>query len=663
MDTKRADSVNQDMQELTRREQNMLFSPLKLIAALVLCIFAVEFFVMVLLHNMPQLSPATEFLLDAFLLSATLCPVLFFMLFRPLKHLVAQYQINAHKLTTNKDQLELEVESRTAELNLVVQQLRNKIIERDMAESALSKNKDLLEAIIESIASPLFYKDEKGIYLGCNSLFCDFIGLTKQQVIGSSVFDVAPSELAEVYHRADMDLMERRGTQTYEAQVRYADETLHDIVFNKSTILHSDGQVGGLVGVMLDITTLKQAEAEKEKLTQSLLHSQKIESIGRLAAGLAHDFNNLLTPIIGYADMIRMSAESDEHTKKRINSILDAATKARDLNRQLLAFGRKQILDMKLLDLNQVIESFYSILSRTIRGDIIISLQLDPSLGSIMADKGQLEQVLMNLAINAQDAITDNGKLIIETANINLCQSSVGNLTPKPGAYVLLMVSDNGCGMDVETVSHIFEPFYTTKEVGHGTGLGLATVSGIISQHGGNINVYSEPGYGTTFKLYFPRLDERPPVEVLAENNDEVAIHRGRTIMVVEDNVMVREMTSELLESAAYTVLVADCAEQAIQLLQNHGKPIDLLLSDVIMPGTNGPAMYELLKEDQTDLKVLYMSGYSKNLFSSRGMGNDTVNYIRKPFTSNALFKKIDKLLNHCQEDSKPRFNQTHQQI
>lgn len=654
METKPVDSFNQDIQKLTDRGQSMLFSPFKLVTVLALCIFAVEFFVMVLLHNLPTLSPASEFLLDAFLLTIALCPVLFFVLFRPLKHLVAQYQINEHQLRSHKEQLELEVKSRTAELDLTVQQLRNEIIEKDRAREALNNNSDLLEAIIESIASPLFFKDENGLYLGCNSLFSNFLGLTKQQIIGSSVYDVAPPELAEVYHRADMDLMESRGTQTYEAQVRYADGSVHDIVFNKSTILHSDGLVGGLVGVMLDITALKKAEAEKEKLVLNLLHSQKIESIGRLAAGLAHDFNNLLTPIIGYGEMIRKSSESDARTTKRVNGILDAATKARDLNRQLLAFGRKQLLDMKLLDLNQVIESFYSILSRTIRGDISITLQLDPSLGSIMADKGQLEQILMNMAINAQDAITDNGKLSIETANITLSQAPVGNFNLEPGAYVLLMISDNGCGMDAETVSHIFEPFYTTKQVGHGTGLGLATVYGIISQHGGSINVYSEPGYGTTFKLYFPRLEECPPVEVVADKPEDVALHRGRTILVVEDNVMVREMTRELLESAEYIVLETDCAEQAIKLLPSLDKPIDLLLCDVIMPDMNGPAMYELLKELQVDLKVLYMSGYSENIFSPAGKGDDSISYIRKPFTSYALFDKIDKLLNQYQGDDKP---------
>ncbi|MDD2853518.1 MAG: ATP-binding protein [Desulfuromonadaceae bacterium] len=654
MDTKPADRLNLDRQTLIQREKSILFSPLRLIIILVLCIFTVEFFFMVLLHNLPMLSPVAEFLLDAFLLSVALCPVLIFMLFRPLKHLVAQYQINEQQLITHKEQLELEVKSRTAELDQVVLQLRSEISEKDIIKDVLSSNSDLLEAIIESIASPLFIKDKQGLYKGCNTLFSDYIGLTKEQIIGSSVFEVAPAELAAVYHRADMDLMESRGTQTYESQVRYADGTLHDIVFNKSTILDGDGQVSGLVGVMLDLTALKQAEKEKEQLTQSLLHSQKIESIGRLAAGLAHDFNNLLTPILGYAEMIRKSSESDERTTKRVNGIIDAATKARDLNRQLLAFGRKQLLDMKVLDLNQVIESFNSILSRTVRGDITITLRLDSTLGSIMADKGQLEQVLMNLAINAQDAISNNGKLIIETSNITLSQPHIGNFNLKPGDYVMLVISDNGSGMDAETVNHIFEPFYTTKEVGHGTGLGLATVYGIICQHGGSINVYSEPGYGSTFKLYFPRLDERPQVELIAEKVEERTQYRGHTILLVEDNDMVREVTRELLENVDFTVLEANGAKQATQLLKRHGKPIDLLISDVIMPDKNGPIMYEVLKELQTDLKVLYMSGYSESIISLQGMGNDSPNYIRKPFTPDALLHKIDMLISHNQDDFTP---------
>jgi len=256
----------------------------------------------------------------------------------------------------------------------------------------------------------------------------------------------------------------------------------------------------------------------------------------------------------------------------------------------------------------------------------------------------------MNLAINAQDAISNDGKLIIETANLTLSQSPVGNFNLKPGAYVVLTVSDNGSGMDAETVNHIFEPFYTTKGVGQGTGLGLATVFGIVSQHGGSITVYSEPGYGTTFKLYFPRLDERPPDESRFEDDGEWTKQRGRTILIVEDSPMVREMTREVLEDSGYNVLVADGSEQAAMLLKKQGKPVDLLLSDVIMPDMNGPVLYEVLKTLQPDLKVLYMSGYSENIISLQSMGEDSPNYIRKPFTPQALLRKMDKLIGACSE-------------
>lgn len=617
-------NISRDTNLLSPDDHDTLFSPLRLVVTLVICIFAAEFLVMVALHNMPRLSPVYEFLLDALLLSLALCPILAFKLLRPLRHLVDQYQINEKQLRDHKEHLEQEVQARTA---------------------ALQINKDFLEAIIESIASPLFYKDSQGFYLGCNTQFSTYLGFTKEQIIGRSVFDIAPPELAAVYHRADMELMEQRGTQTYEAQVRYADGTLHDIVFNKSVIIHRDGQIGGLVGVMLDMTQLKQAEEEKEKLTQNLIHSQKIESIGRLAAGVAHDFNNLLTPILGYSEMLRKSIGDNERANIRLNGIIDSATRARDLTRQLLAFGRKQLLEMKPLDLNQVIESFYSILSRTIRGDISMTLKLTSEPWHIMADRGQLEQIIMNLAINAQDAIADNGTLIIETDNVSLLQTPIGNNNLQPGDYAMLMVSDNGKGMDAETISHIFEPFYTTKEAGHGTGLGLATVYGIVSQHGGSVNVYSEPGYGTTFKLYFPRVDAVPREVPPVESAGEWRAQHGKTVLLVEDNPSVREVAREVLDEAGYWVLEADGAEQALMQLNQYGKPVDLLLSDVIMPGMNGPELYEELKKIQPELKVLYMSGYSENIITFKGVEEENPHYIRKPFAPQALLKKMAQLI------------------
>lgn len=527
---------------------------------------------------------------------------------------------------------------------------RRRAMERQCRES-----EELLGTIINSLPCPLFYKDADGMYLDCNTAFCNYLGLPREKIIGSTVYDVAPAELAELYHRADLELMMRQGTQIYEAEVRYADGTPHDVTFYKSTILRPNGTVRGLVGIMLDITERKRAEQERERLAQHLLQAQKIDSIGRLAGGVAHDFNNLLTPIMGYAEMLRKSCNADERSFQRINAILDAATKARNLTRQLLAFGRKQILEMKIIDLNQVIESFSPILERTIRANVDITMKLDPALGAIQADRTQLEQIIMNLAINAQDAMPNGGALLIETANVDLGVSPAASRDLQPGSYVILTASDTGCGMTPEIQNQIFEPFFTTKELGSGTGLGLSTVFGIVKQHGGHILVYSESGRGTTFKLYFPRLEERPLRDESGETNEIWAQRHDATILLVEDNPIVREMTRDLLEEYGYHMLVAEEPGQAAALLRDHGGTVDLLLSDVIMPGMDGPTLHEVLKAMQPDLKVLYMSGYTENIIMLQGILDESPNYIQKPFTAQALLRKVDEIIVQKQAQPEPK--------
>ncbi len=653
------------------------------------------------------------------------------------------------------------------------------ITRRKSVENQLLENKELLSTIINSLPSPVFFKDDNGIYQDCNDAFCAYLGIPKERVVGGTVFDIAPPDLAAIYHRADIDLMKQHGTQVYEAAVRYADGTNHDVLFYKSAILRTDGSLRGLVGIMLDITERKHAESalrnseelfrllfeksgdanllldgsmfvdcneatvrmldcgdknyvlnahpadispeyqpdgrrssekaeamialafkrgshrfewlhrrgdggvlpvevmltaipmhgkwllhtawrdisdrkraeeEKERLAQRLLESQKMESIGRLAGGVAHDFNNLLTPIMGYAEMLRTSFPPTDPRYRRITGILDAAVKARDLTRQLLAFSRKQVLDMKALDLNQVIEAFGSILERTIREDVTISMRLDPNLGSILADRLQIEQIIMNLAINAQDAMPAGGSLMIETANVTLDGTIARGAEDVPGgACVMLSVSDTGHGMDADTLNHIFEPFYTTKDQGKGTGLGLATVFGIVKQHGGNILVYSEPDTGTTFKVYIPRIDEQPAT-AKPDAGDACGMKpHAALILLVEDNSMVREMTRELLMEQGYSVLAADGPDQAVELLHGHKVPVDLLLSDVIMPKMSGPALYEALKSVQPDLKVLYMSGYTENVIAHHCMLDLGINYIQKPFTTSTLVRKVEESIGRRQ--------------
>lgn len=393
-----------------------------------------------------------------------------------------------------------------------------------------------------------------------------------------------------------------------------------------------------------DITEQKKAEHDNNALMEQLAQSQKYESIGRLAGGIAHDFNNLLTPIIGYAGLMKKEFAIDSAGAQRLQNILLASDKAKILVQQLLSFSRKQVLDKSILDINPLIVSFQDILRRTIRESIEIKLCLTSDIISISADKNQLEQIIMNLVVNAQDAISGSGLITIETASAVLDEEySQMHIGAKAGRYLALTVSDTGCGMDKETQQHLFEPFYTTKEVGQGTGLGLSTVYGIVKQHGGSIWVYSEIGMGSKFKLYFPAVDE-VPTEAPSVMEKKHEIQTSHSILLVEDNEMVRVMTFELLKDAGFTVVVADGPEQALQLC--IGNSFDMLLSDVIMPVMTGPELYTKLNLSNPKMKVLFMSGYSDNVISNNGMSDSSLCFIQKPFTLNELMNKIEDLLN-----------------
>ncbi|ABQ26213.1 ATP-binding protein [Geotalea uraniireducens] len=397
-----------------------------------------------------------------------------------------------------------------------------------------------------------------------------------------------------------------------------------------------------------------KSEELKSQLEAQLHHVQKIEAIGQLAGGIAHDFNNLLTPIIGYADMIQHKLPEGDPLSGKVNGITAAAFKARDLTQQLLSFGRKQMLDMKSVDLNQVLGNFQDILRRTIRENITIDIRLASGGIAIWADRGQIEQILLNLVVNAQDAISGNGMILMETGHVML-DNEYTRLHPgvQPGPYALLDFSDNGCGMNDETLSHIFEPFFTTKQVGHGTGLGLATVYGIIKQHEGYISVKSRVGEGTTFSIYLPL--SREPITTTSADSVVTATTDGattgeRTILVVEDNEMVRTMTVELLESSGYRVLVADRPSAAVELMNRYGNSVALLVSDVIMPEMSGQELHENLLETFPDLKVLYISGYTNELFVHRGMLEEGVNFLQKPFTTEKLLKEVQRIASEAEE-------------
>lgn len=387
---------------------------------------------------------------------------------------------------------------------------------------------------------------------------------------------------------------------------------------------------------------------ERAHLEELLNQSQKMEAIGHLAGGVAHDFNNLLTPIIIYSDMLKRSLPEDEKLHSKIDGIIKASHKARDLTQQLLSFGRKQVMQMQVQNLNEIITSFFSIMRRTLRENIDIKLRLAELPAMVNADRAKIEQVLLNLAINAQDAIEENGDISLETGQV-LIDDEYARLHPgmKTGYFVLMSFRDNGSGMNDETMRHIFEPFFTTKQVGHGTGLGLANVYGIIKQHNGYISVLSKPGSGTTFNVYFPLSSEHPNFVEQKKNQINRKHAGGWTILLVEDNEMVRVMACDLLESHGCTVLVADHPEKALEIVRHSAAEIDLVITDVVMPGMNGKQLFEQITTDYPGInKVLYMSGYSNNIIVTNGVLEEGLHFLQKPFTDQSLMAKIQDLMN-----------------
>jgi two-component system, cell cycle sensor histidine kinase and response regulator CckA len=398
-----------------------------------------------------------------------------------------------------------------------------------------------------------------------------------------------------------------------------------------------DGQFTGFICVARDITGEKQLE-------QQLLQSQKMECVGQLSGGIAHDFNNLLTPIKGYVHIVKTSLPEDHPLRRDVLLIEQAADSAKELTRQLLAFSRKQIIDLKPVDLREIVRRSANILRRTIRENVRIELKLSPSLGVARADAGQIELVLVNLSINAQDAMQNGGLLIIETADAFLDEAYASHHPGvAPGPYVALAVSDTGVGMDEATMTRIFEPFFTTKEVGKGTGLGLSTAYGIIKQHGGSISVYSEKGHGSVFKVFLPRSNEAKASEPAAPS--DVVLPGTETLLVTEDNHMVRALLDRLLPGLGYRILMASSAEECMALMKSHAGVIHLLLTDVVMPGLNGRELYERLRELRPALKVLFMSGYTTDVIGRHGMLDESVHFLHKPFTLAELSIKLRQAL------------------
>jgi CheY-like chemotaxis protein len=372
-----------------------------------------------------------------------------------------------------------------------------------------------------------------------------------------------------------------------------------------------------------------------------------MEAVGQLAGGVAHDFNNILTAIVGYADLL--AAEFSDTNNSRhledLEEIRKAARRAAALTRQLLAFSRKQVLEPRIIDMNGVVMNLEKMLRSLISENIALRTHLATDLASARADPNQIEQVIMNLAINARDAMPEGGSLTIETSNARLDEAYARqHVSVVPGEYVMLAVSDTGCGMDEHTKARIFEPFFTTKAPGRGTGLGLSTVYGIVKQSGGNIWLYSEPNNGTTFKIYLPAV-QAAPEDIGKPAAAEPSPKGGGTVLLVEDDEQLRRLTHRALAAQGYTVLEAERGSMAVDIARRHKGPIDLLLTDVVMPDMNGPKLAEMLRKTRPDLRVLFMSGYPDGAITSQGMLEHGVAYLAKPFTTEAIARKVRDVL------------------
>ncbi|HEY7783757.1 MAG TPA: response regulator [Pyrinomonadaceae bacterium] len=430
------------------------------------------------------------------------------------------------------------------------------------------------------------------------------------------------------------------GSQTEEVAVECMKEGATDYILKSNLIRLPSAVQNALKRRQVEKERARALEALKASEAQ-LLQSQKLEAVGRLAGGISHDFNNLLTAIIGYSDLSIRRVSPDDPLRRNLDEIRRASERAAGLTRQLLAFSRKQVMQPKVFELNAVVADVERMLRRMIGDDIDVRTNLDPNSGNVKADPGQIEQVIMNLVVNARDAMPKGGKLSIETSSLYLDeQYSFEHVSVKPGFYVLLAVSDTGTGMDEETRQHIFEPFFTTKEPGKGTGLGLSTVYGIVKQSSGHVWVYSEPGKGTTFKVYLPRVEEG--AQYYREQEPAAEVPRGtETILLVEDAEMVRNLTREVLENCGYDVIEASNGKRALSICKNRTEPIDLLLTDVVMPEMSGRELADRLVGLHPEMQVLYMSGYTQDAIVHRGTLDEGTNFIQKPFSPDALARKV----------------------
>nr|WP_319404510.1 PAS domain S-box protein [uncultured Desulfosarcina sp.] len=523
----------------------------------------------------------------------------------------------------------------------VIQSITKDVTERKQAEKSLKESEERLRLITDNMDDVITQTDAQiKVVFGSPSLE-RVLGYRSCEMIGKPAIDfIHPDDIERVLKEATEARQNHALSVLLQYRWRHANGTFVWVESSTRLLYDEHGFSKGAIFGTRDISDRIQAEKEKEALEKQLMQAQKFEALGRLSGGVAHDLNNLLSPILGYSELLLDDFAANDQRKEKIEQINKAGSRARDLVRQLLAFSRRQTLEFKPLNINNVLTDFGKLLQRTIREDIKLSICLSPLMKPIMADIGQVEQVIMNLSVNASDAMPGGGKLTIETAIAELDENYAStHPVVNPGEYVMLSFSDTGHGMDEGTRLKIFEPFFSTKGK-QGTGLGLATVYGIVKQHKGNIWVYSELGKGTIFKVYLP-ITEKLPADASIGKKVNSNLKGHETILLVEDDKQVRDLAHEILIKNGYKVFQAQNGKDALKVCELNEDSIDLLLTDVVMPEMNGKELFSILRKKHPNMKVVYMSGYTENVISHHGVLDEGLQFIQKPFTVYNLTAKL----------------------
>ncbi len=534
--------------------------------------------------------------------------------------------------------LRAQVKAKTAELSFINQELLAEIAERKRVEDVLR----LTQFSVDNAGDAAFWMGPDAKFIYVNDTACSSLGYSRQELLSMTVPDIDPNFPAAAWPEHWQEVR-RRGSFIVESQHRTREGRVFPVEITVN-YLEFEGKEYNCVFAR-DITERKEAEKEKERMQVQLRQAQKMEAVGTLAGGIAHDFNNLLQAVQGYAQLLLLKMDDDDSGQRGLQQIVRAATRGAELTQQLLTFSRKIESELQPIDFNREVENVRLLLERTIPKMIEVKFRLAEDLKMVNADLGQIEQILMNLAVNAKDAMPDGGKLIVETANVILDQDYCKiHRVANPGSYVQLTVTDTGHGIDKMTIEHIFEPFYTTKETGKGTGLGLATVYGIVKSHNGHIVCYSEPDEGTTFKIYLPTIDSTEEARK-AEEHMTAPEGGSETILLVDDEEPIRSLGTQILEEFGYTVLTAADGESALQIYSKEQKRIDLVILDLIMPGMGGKlCLLELLKIN-LEAKVAIASGYSPDGPTREILKNGAKGFISKPYDLRQILKVVREVL------------------